>query len=90
MVYDYDELIKMIERPLGKENVEEVADDQPMEELYVEFRKYEAQQAVILKHNWSGEDVLFGHFALNRKSTIFKALNRVDKAVWIGGLGGVL
>jgi len=41
-----------------------------MEDLYVEFRKFEAQQSVAVKHNWSAEDVLY--LTLQRKSKIFK------------------
>jgi hypothetical protein len=40
MEYDYEELRKMIERPIGNDNDEEEINE--MEDLYVEFRKFEA------------------------------------------------
>lgn len=40
--YDFEEVRKMIERPLGKEN-DEIPDDNLAEDLYVDFRKEEAK-----------------------------------------------
>jgi len=45
----------------------------------------EAKQDLILKHNWSGDDII-NSIKINQKMLIFSSLNKVDIIIWMKGI----
>ena len=57
-----------------------------MEELYVRFRIEECKEGLVVKHNWSGDDII--NVEMQSKTNFFKTLNKPDLIIWLTGIEG--
>ena len=45
---------------------------------------------MIVKHNWSGDDILDQQNSVKLKNLIFRDLNKIDTIIWVNGITGLL
>lgn len=84
--WGYADLCRLIRRPI--QNDEPADAELNLCDTYIQFRLKETKQDIILKHNWSGNDVLL-QLPLSTKKKYFRALNKIDICIWLTGYSGL-
>lgn len=85
-IYSFDQLLAILSRKIVNPQPHPLPDNQAK---YYDFRMNELKNRMLIKHTWSGDDVL-GTIRIQTKKLYFHSLNFAELTVWIKGICGIL